>query len=356
MSLNKEEGIAKTIDQVDGVNFVTQPAKSVQSPFALLVANANILINSNDPYAIVENFLLDRDNQRNDRGDDGLEELDLDFVTVTTDAATLLKNLPFLSASSFKNNKIVNHVEINYKDFTAVTSLKDLNFPILVSQTPRETYQFANLAYNLSEKSNTSVFHFYVSNSSYKSSETIKNSDGVFLKDLQGLSFDKVLAEFDVQPFEIINKSQKQKDAILYLGQLEDALLEAANKAGVLVINVKVYQPFSISRLLKLVPAQIETLTIVQQGNGNFSQFSPLLLDFFANYSEHQTLKNFTRIVSATFGPIVDYNDALTKLVLNVHTDKPSQNIFYGETNGDKTSSKQHQEFGTSLLEDSSTS
>ena len=306
MSLNKEEGIAKTIDQVDGVNFVTQPAKSVQSPFALLVANANILINSNDPYAIVENFLLDRDNQRNDRGDDGLEELDLDFVTVTTDAATLLKNLPFLSASSFKNNKIVNHVEINYKDFTAVTSLKDLNFPILVSQTPRETYQFANLAYNLSEKSNTSVFHFYVSNSSYKSSETIKNSDGVFLKDLQGLSFDKVLAEFDVQPFEIINKSQKQKDAILYLGQLEDALLEAANKAGVLVINVKVYQPFSISRLLKLVPAQIETLTIVQQGNGNFSQFSPLLLDFFANYSEHQTLKNFTRIVSATFGPIVD--------------------------------------------------
>jgi len=351
MSLNKEEGIAKTIDQVDGVNFVTQPAKSVQSPFALLVANANILINSNDPYAIVENFLLDRDNQRNDRGDDGLEELDLDFVTVTTDAATLLKNLPFLSASSFKNNKIVNHVEINYKDFTAVTSLKDLNFPILVSQTPRETYQFANLAYNLSEKSNTSVFHFYVSNSSYKSSETIKNSDGVFLKDLQGLSFDKVLAEFDVQPFEIINKSQKQKDAILYLGQLEDALLEAANKAGVLVINVKVYQPFSISRLLKLVPAQIETLTIVQQGNGNFSQFSPLLLDFFANYSEHQTLKNFTRIVSATFGPIVDYNDALTKLVLNVHTDKPSQNIFYGETNGDKTSSKQHQEYEKAVSE-----
>ena len=351
MSLNKEEGIAKTIDQVDGVNFVTQPAKSVQSPFALLVANANILINSNDPYAIVENFLLDRDNQRNDRGDDGLEELDLDFVTVTTDAATLLKNLPFLSASSFKNNKIVNHVEINYKDFTAVTSLKDLNFPILVSQTPRETYQFANLAYNLSEKSNTSVFHFYVSNSSYKSSETIINSDGVFLKDLQGLSFDKVLAEFDVQPFEIINKSQKQKDAILYLGQLEDALLEAANKAGVLVINVKVYQPFSISRLLKLVPAQIETLTIVQQGNGNFSQFSPLLLDFFANYSEHQTLKNFTRIVSATFGPIVDYNDALTKLVLNVHTDKPSQNIFYGETNGDKTSSKQHQEYEKAVSE-----
>lgn len=351
MSLNKEEGIAKTIDQVDGVNFVTQPAKSVQSPFALLVANANILINSNDPYAIVENFLLDRDNQRNDRGDDGLEELDLDFVTVTTDAATLLKNLPFLSASSFKNNKIVNHVEINYKDFTAVTSLKDLNFPILVSQTPRETYQFANLAYNLSEKSNTSVFHFYVSNSSYKSSETIKNSDGVFLKDLQGLSFDKVLAEFDVQPFEIINKSQKQKDAILYLGQLEDALLEAANKAGVLVINIKVYQPFSISRLLKLVPAQIETLTIVQQGNGNFSQFSPLLLDFFANYSEHQTLKNFTRIVSATFGPIVDYNDALTKLVLNVHTDKPSQNIFYGETNCDKTSSKQHQEYEKAVSE-----
>ncbi|CAD1809797.1 Nitrite and sulphite reductase 4Fe-4S domain family protein [Candida parapsilosis] len=351
MSLNKEEGIAKTIDQVDGVNFVTQPAKSVQSPFASLVANANILINSNDPYAIVENFLLDRDNQRNDRGDDGLEESDLDFVTVTTDAATLLKNLPFLSASSFKNNKIVNHVEINYKDFTAVTSLKDLNFPILVSQTPRETYQFANLAYNLSEKSNTSVFHFYVSNSSYKSSETIKNSDGVFLKDLQGLSFDKVLAEFDVQPFEIINKSQKQKDAILYLGQLEDALLEAANKAGVLVINVKVYQPFSISRLLKSVPAQIETLTIVQQGNGNFSQFSPLLLDFFANYSEHQTLKNFTRIVSATFGPIVDYNDALTKLVLNVHTDKPSQNIFYGETNGDKTSSKQHQEYEKAVSE-----
>lgn len=351
MSLSKEESIARTVDLVDGVNFVTQPAKSVESPYAKLVYNANILINSNDPYAVVENFLLDRDNQRNDKREDGIEEPDLDTVTVTTDAETLLRNLPFLSASSFKNNKVVNHVEINNKDFTVVTSLKDLNFPILISQTPRETYQFANLAYNLSENLNTSVFHFYVSESSYKSNETINTSEGVFLKSLQQLSFNEVLAEFDIHPFEVVNKIQKQKDAILYLGQLDDALLEAASKVGVLVINIKVYQPFSVARLLKLMPAQIETLTLVQQAHSSFSQFSPLLLDFFAAYSEHQTLKNFTKIVSAVFGPVIDYTNAFTKVVSNVHSDKPYQNLFYGELERSNCSNKRHQEYEKAVSE-----
>ena len=350
MSLNKEESIARTIDLVDGVNFVTQPAKSVESPFTKLVSNANVLINSNDPYAVVENFLLDRDNQRSDKGvDEESEEQDLDTVTVTTDAATLLKNLPFLSASVFKTNKVVNHVEISNKDFTVVTSLKDLSFPILVSQNARETYKFANLAYNLSERLHTSVFHFYISQSLYRSSESIKPSEGVFLKKLHELSFEKILEEFDTQPFEIANKVQKQKDVILYLGQLDDALLEAANKAGVLVINIKVYQPFLISRLLKIVPPQVETLTIVQQASSGFSQFSPLLLDFFADYSEYQTLKNFAKIVSATFGPVVDYTNAFDKLVSNIHSEKPSQNLFYGESA--EVSGKQYQEYEKAVSE-----
>ncbi|KAI5958183.1 MET5 [Candida theae] len=345
MSLNKEEAIAKTIDHVNGVNFVTQPAKSVESPFAKLVSNANVLINSNDPYAVVENFLLDRDNEEKDRELEGAEEQDLDTVTITTDAVTLLKSLPFLSASSFKTNKVVNHVEISNKDFTVVTSLKDLNFPILVSQNARESYHFANLAYNLAERLNTSVFHFYVANSLYKSSETVKTSEGVFLKNLHELSFDKILDEFDTQAFEIVNKVQKQNAAVLYLGQLDDALSEAATKAGVLVINIKVYQPFLIARLLKIVPAEVETLTIVQQSSSGFSQFSPLILDFFAEYSEHQTLKNFTKIISATFGPVVDYTKAFASLVSNANSDKPEQNSFYGESDKGQDLTKQHQKY-----------
>ncbi|KAI5953682.1 MET5 [Candida jiufengensis] len=334
MALIQEEYISKVINTIDGINFITQPAKSVSSPFSKLVSNSNILINTNDPYLIIENYLLDRTNQHKELEQEG-QDKELEFVSITTDGNTLLKNLPFLSASSFKNNKTVSHVRINNLDYHVVTSLKDLKYPILISQNSNDTYKLSNLAYNLAEKLNISVFHFFPAESGYQSKENIKQSEGVLLKNLNDYSFDKIVSSFEVQPFEILNKPSKSKNALLYLGQVNDELIQAANKEDLLVINIKVYQPFLLNSLLKSIPATIETLTIAEQSTVKSASFSPLLLDFFAEYSQYQTLKNFTKIVSATFGPVVNYTKAISSLISNVESEKPVQNLYFGDLQSD---------------------
>ncbi|KAI3406315.2 MET5 [Candida oxycetoniae] len=354
MSLSQEEIIAKTIGIIDGILFVTQPAKSVNSLFTKFVKDANILLDANDPYAVVQNYLADRNNKNKELDLD----LDLDFVTVTTNSCTLFKNLPFLSSSAFKNNKVVNHVEIVNSEFNIVTSLRDLQFPVLISQNPQEAYRLANLAYNLSQKLKTSVFHFYSPNSSYNAKQQSKFAEGVLLKDLDNLSLEKIIRDFEVEPFEIVNQKQqqkqKQKNAILYLGQLSDELIDAANKENVLLISIKIYQPFHLNRLLELIPAQIETLSIVEQSSTPFFNFSPLLLDFFASYYRYQSLKNFTRIVSATFGNDIDYPKALSHLVSNIESENPVQNLHFGN-NLSETSAledrKRDQEYSNALSE-----
>ncbi|CAI5757729.1 unnamed protein product [Candida verbasci] len=332
MSSTKEETIAKVVSNVDdGVIFITQAAKSVESPFTKLFPNGQRLINSNNPYATIENYLYQR-NLKNEE-----ESIDSEVITVTTDGKTLLENLPTLSLSPFKTNKVVNHVLIENSDFAVVTSIKGLNFPILISQNIEDVYSLSNLAYNIAEKLNTTVFHFFT-NSTYgsKKSTKVDFSNGVYLKDLESLSLDKIYNNFNVKHFEVVNKITKQKDAILYLGQLNDDLINAATKANVLLINTKIYQPFQLNKLLSIIPSTIETLTIVQQSTTSFSNFSPLLLDFFTDYVKFQTLKNFTTIVSATFGQeITSYTEVLSKIVENVNTAKPTPNLTFGKVGKD---------------------
>lgn len=342
MSQNSTEVIARTIDIIDGINFVTQPAKSVNSPFTSLVNDANILLNANDPYAVVENYLLDRaattavataaaTTNVGSEASQGEISPETGFLSVTSDARTLFKNLPILSRSSFRNNKVVNHVEIVDGNFSVVSSLKDLSYPVLVSQTASQAYKHANVAYNLASSLNTSVFHFFTnSRNSYKSNDAVKVSDGVLLKNVSELSLDQILKSFAVDPFNLVNKVQKQKDAILYLGELNDDLVAAADKENVLLVSISLYQPFKLSNLLKLVPAHVETITIVEQTNNQYSTFSPLMLDFFNDYVQFRSLKNFTKIVSSTFGSNVQASNAVSQLVANVHSQSPIQNLHYG--------------------------
>ncbi|CAK9438325.1 uncharacterized protein LODBEIA_P25490 [Lodderomyces beijingensis] len=332
--MSQVESIAKTIEIVDGLNFVTQPAKSVGSSFTSLVKNPNVLLNANDPYGAVGDYLIDRDNRYKEGAlGEGEEDTGKGFVTVTTDGRTLLKSLPLLSGSVFKNNKVVNHVEIVNSDFNVVTSLKDLHYPILISQTPSESYRFASLAYNLSQKLNTSVFHFFAASANYKSNETVKTSEGVLLRDLDSLTFEQIASSFEVQPFTVANNQSKQKkDAVLYLGALSDKLIAAADNQNLLLISVKIYQPFQISQLLKTIPAHVETITIVEQSNTQFATFSPLLLDFFSQYSQYQSLKNFKKIVAATVGENVNFEKALAHIYSNINSEKPIQNLHLGNS------------------------
>ena len=287
--------------------FVTQPAKSIQNPF--FVKGATSLIDNNDPYLVVENHVAANPET---------------ITSVVTTGTTILRNLPFLSASAFANNAVVSHVNLDDGDFAPVTALRDLKFTVLVSQTAQDSARNANIAYRLAHVNRTSVFHFFsptlYGETEYKPEEPPK----VELENTE-----QVFAYFNTSKFIAANKVRR-KDAILYLGQLSDDLVKAATKAKALLITPTVYQPFDLKALLTIIPATVETISIVEQTNTSRSSFSPLLLDFFQEYSKLQSLKNFTKIVSASFGPR-DPAGAITALLDNVHSEKPKQNEFYGE-------------------------
>lgn len=230
MSLRQEEAIAKVVKNIGGTVFVTQPAKSVESTFTNLFLEKITLLNSNEPYSSVQQYV----SQSNDVDN---EDAETEVVTVTTDGVTLLKNLPSFSSEVFQTNKIVSHIELNNFDYAIVTALRDLQYPVLVSQTSQEAYTYANLAYNLATKLNTSVFHFFAP-TDYQSKKSIKLSEGVLLEKLENLSLDSIVSKFNVKPFEVVNKASSQKDAVLFLGQLNDELVNAANKENALLINI----------------------------------------------------------------------------------------------------------------------
>ena len=80
-----------------------------------------------------------------------------------------------------------------------------------------------------------------------------------------------------------MNKASSQKDAVLFLGQLNDELVNAANKENALLINIKIYKPFQLQHLLNIIPSSVQTISIVQQSTTPIVTFAPLLLDFSQN-------------------------------------------------------------------------
>lgn len=315
--------VAHIANSVGGAVFVTQPAKAVESSFTSYFPDAYTLIESNDPYAHIDNYLQSQE--------------EVDFVTVTSSGFTVLRNLPFLSAATFKANRVVSHVQLDNFDFSIVSSLRDLGYPVLISQSPKESAQYAKVAYNLATRLNTSVFHFFVP-SNFKSNDAANIKGKTLLNDIQDLEIGAILEEFDVQPFEAANSVSKPNDSILFLGQLSEELVKAATKENTLLISVKVYQPFQLQKLLSIIPASVQTITLVEQSTSSTS-FSPLLLDFFQEYTKFQTLKNFTKIVAATFGFIKadKFSQTVTNLLSNVRSEQPIQNLSFGKVNTELT-------------------
>lgn len=309
--------VSNVIDNIGGTVFVTQPAKSVESEFTKYLPNANVLIDSNDPFAIIANFV------------EGKGEDDEEFVTVNTNGVALFKSLPNLSSGLFKNNKILVNVELLNLDFSIITTFKDLGLPILISQSAKQSQTLTKVGYNLANNLNKLVFHFFTPASA---DETLKPLSKFELVegDLQQL-----LQYYQVKPFEIINKASNPKDAILFLGATNQELINASNKENALLISINLYKPFNLQDLLSIIPSSVETLSIVEQSISNLNaSFSPLLLDFFQEYSQYQSLKNFNKIVNAKFGFIANdkYGQTIAELLSNTRSSAPSQNLSYGES------------------------
>ncbi|CAN3352697.1 sulfite reductase [NADPH] subunit beta [Diutina catenulata] len=288
-----------------GSIFVTSDAKGVPSKYG----DGTVLVASNDPVAAVGEFLDTRD--------------DDDFVTLYTDSTTLVSQIPLLTRTALKTARLVVHAEIVDGDYGAVTALRDLGSPVVVSGA-KSGAKVASLAYNLAGKLAQPVYHFYPEFESQFTPE--------ILSDVTELEVNDIAAKVEVAPFVAENKVSGAKHAALLLGKSSTELVSGATAAKVQLFSVAIYQPFDVATLLGAIPETVETLTLVLQTKPGV--FSPLALDFFQQYADFQQLKNFTSVVGASFGTDVDYADAWQKVATNAGAHQPAQNVGYGSFHG----------------------
>lgn len=333
--------VSNIVKNIEGSVFVTQPAKSVESSFSKYLPNANTLIDSNDPYSVINNYAEHRTEG---------EEQDDEIITVITNGSTIFRNLPFLSSTAFKTSKIVSHVELVNFDFSIVSTLRDLNVPVLVSQSTNESVVFSKLSYNLSQRFGQPVFHFFAP-SNYRSALSEKVDGKIIIDDLSKYEFNDLLSKFGVSPFEVVTGSSKAQHSIVYFGQLNDELISAAKNENVVLVSIKVYKPFDLQKLLTIIPSSVETITFVSQTTSPSTSYAPLLLDFFQEYSKYQTLKNFTKVAAAFFGYIKSekYSEIIGNLLSNIKSESPVQNLSFGKTNTELATKASKERHGESL-------
>lgn len=301
--------------------FATVPSKAAASIFDSL-SNSHRLLLGNDPLATVASFIESNPDINT-------------AVSVSTSASVLFKNLPFLSLSAFKSPVVV-HVEIQKDDYSIVSALTDLPFPVVIS-SPQNAHAVIQAAYAGALAEKTTVFHFYNAENA-SSSSALKESAIDVPSDL--LSFQEALSYYDIASFSVVNKPAKSAhDAVVLLGNsASQKLISAANAESAVLIAVNAYKPFDLKALLSIIPESVLSLTLVEQSPSASASFSPLLLEFFKNYSSLSYLKNFTKIVAAKLGSAPS-DSAFVDLLKNTRSDSPKQNqLFGGSSSSDEFS------------------
>lgn len=310
--------MSQIINSVDSSVFLTQPAKSVESSFERYFPEATLLLDSNDPYAHVLAFLGEEPER---------------LTTVVTNGTSVFKSLPLFSSALFKSLKIVSQVELTNFDFSIITSLRDLNLPILVSYTSNESVLLSKVAYNLAERFGKPVFHFFAP-SNYKTKLTANTKGKTLLDRIEGYDYEDILSKLGARNFTFLN-TKKSKDLVVFLGQPNESLIGAFNKQDISLLAINVYKPFNLENLLKSIPSKVETITFLQQTANSNLYVAPLLLDFFQDYSQFQALKNFSKVISSFLGFIQPekYDDVIAALAANIRLPRPVQNLFLGKAN-----------------------
>ncbi|QWU88681.1 hypothetical protein CA3LBN_002989 [Candidozyma haemuli] len=329
------EAIAAVVEVTKSVNFSSQQAKAIPSPYAALLETHQLLA-GNEPLFHVSAFLQQRAEQEAAEEREG-EAPAKQAVSVTTDSQTLFQNLPHLSNSVYKSNPTVIHVEINDADFGIAAALTDLSYPVFVSHGVAHAHNVAQAAYAAAFAEQKLVFHLYVPSTA---TEKLKGKTEI-ATNLSSVA--EAASFYEVSPFTTLNKSSKAKDAIVVLGSPSEEFVAAASKQQALIYRVDVYQPFDLKALLSSIPAGVETLTLVEQTNRSAS-FSALLLDFFKNYSALQSLKNFTKVVGAKLGQYTDATKIVGELLDNSRSEAPKQNVLFGSVSSTEEVSPQSEE------------
>ncbi|KAM9928074.1 hypothetical protein OXX59_002085 [Metschnikowia pulcherrima] len=323
MAVSQTEAIA-AVAKSQGQLFATQPTKAQASSFAQYDSSCIPLIDSNEPFAFVAQYV-----------DENAAESKP--ISVATDAVTLFKNLPLLSLSAYRTQSVVVHVEIVNFDYDIVTALTDSPHTVIVSQGAADAFAAAQAAYAIAALEQKAVFHFYAPAQS-------ANVDVTNIKTpAEVSSVAEILQFYNITPFSSLNNVSGAKDAVVFLGQVTPELVSAFSAEKALFLAVNVFRPLDLASLLAQIPSSVETLTFVEQSFKQ-SSFSPLLLEFFKNYAQHQQSKSFSKVVGAKLGHVTaaTTSSAVANLLANTRAANPAQNVLFGKVA--ELSTKAHQQ------------
>lgn len=206
-------------------------------------------------------------------------------IITNLDAKKLVQSLPLLLKK--ESNKVYNlNIKISNDDFSIVTACKDLGFDILVSTHIRESVDFTILSSLISKTSGKSVIHFYVESAetfdtTYYTLTHIKKVYDAFEETTIDAAFDalKSVCGIRYNEFEIINKVESSKNAVLLLGNPYYFAINENFEATNTLISVKVYRPFEANKLESILASlKFEKLIILEQSSVTL-QFQSLFLD-----------------------------------------------------------------------------
>ncbi|ODQ82911.1 hypothetical protein BABINDRAFT_57000 [Babjeviella inositovora NRRL Y-12698] len=322
-AVSQAEAVSHVANAAGGVNFTTQTAKAVESAFAL--TDTHKLVGANDAFAVIADYLTTEQPA---------------LATVATTGAALLQNLPFLNQTAFKNRSVVIHAQLT-ADFSPVTSLRDLGLPILVSQTAQEAQDLALVAYAYAAHAQTTVLHFFAPSEAQKFNLIDSAAVQKFIQ--ATASSEKIIdedAQFDTlasllhnvgkyKPYETVSTAKNPTDAIFLLGEASESLSKAVHADGSsILLSIRLYRPISVAQVLASLPLSVKTLTVVEQSS-HTQQFSPLLLDLFAD-SAKLFDRGLTKVVSTNFGVVSDHAVAVATVLGNTRAEKPIQNLTVG--------------------------
>ena len=280
------------------------------------------LLNRNDPFALIK---------------ESIEPTKLNVVF--TNELNLLKGLPHLS--DLKDQYLVINVDIKYNDYSVISTLKDLNIISLISNDYNTAIKNTNVAYSVASKSRAMVLNFI---NYEKCNDNLQDIDASELLPLDFGHGDQLLLANDIL--------SALDDFLLYSTSSEDASVAIINLSpygkefseclpvNVSLIDINVYRPWDIEKLLSLFAPSIKKIVIIQGASADTDSdhahtFEPLLLDFFSDFNRLLE-RTIDQVILTKVGLISlsDIKDSLEIIVSNTVKDTPNSHLFVGKSVG----------------------
>lgn len=278
------------------------------------------LLNRNDPFALIKCNI--NPNKLN---------------VVFTNELTLLKALPHLSC--LKEQSLVINVDIRYNDYSVISTLKDLNIITLISNDYNSAIKNTNTANSVATKSHSMVLNFI---NYEKCNDDLQNIDADqllpinLIHDDQLQSADDILS--DLNNFSLYSTSSKDASVtVINLSPYGKEFSECL-PSKVSLIDINIYRPWNIEKLLTLFTSSIKKIVIIQGAStdtdGEHSHtFEPLLLDFFSDFNKLLE-RNIDQLILTKVGLISrsDIKDSLEIIVSNAVKETPNSHLFVGKS------------------------